>query len=565
MLSSVFQLFKRVFSVARKVILVIAVFALIIQLFAYFANWTKPKDHTPQVSAKQKEREEFYSFIYDPTQQKTEEDKLYARVLKWVGCNGMGEFCTEDPADARENFDQSFLGSITNVLTVPYTEPIASGYMWAYEGVENAGFVPKTYAAEGIGFAALKPIRGIWLMFRNFTLLLMVLIIVAIGFMIMFRSKMDGQAGVTVQEALPRIVFALLAITFSYPIAGFMIDLMYVAIGFVIALFSTNPDFAAFAHLQGDDLYTDYFIKNDLSLWDLMSTFSSGGVWGTAGAVYGVLPGIVKFSIDAIIALLGWEAIASVVRRQTPFVSILAIINKALGKVGDSGAAGGVGSLIAVIPHFLISIMITGLFGGLLAQVLLFLLFSLSLLYIVFRIFGMLLLSYINLLFLIVFSPLILMFEAIPGQKTFGTWLKGIILNLIPFPAVVMLSLVTVVIMNTSTDGNELWRPPYLYNIDGQYFKFIVAGVIFYSIPEVVEAIRKALGFEQQSFGLGAKGFSAGAYALTGASYSIFSGYGNIAAGLDRLGLGGQKAKEISKRLNPTEDNKDQGEVGGNG
>jgi hypothetical protein len=41
--------------------------------------------------------------------------------------------------------------------------------------------------------------------------------------MIMFRTKV-GQAAITAQQAIPNVVIAMLAVTFSYAIAGLMID-----------------------------------------------------------------------------------------------------------------------------------------------------------------------------------------------------------------------------------------------------------------------------------------------------------------------------------------------------
>jgi len=51
------------------------------------------------------------------------------------------------------------------------------------------------------------------------------------AFMIMFRVRISPQTVITVQSALPKIIFTLILITFSYAIAGFLIDLMYVVIG----------------------------------------------------------------------------------------------------------------------------------------------------------------------------------------------------------------------------------------------------------------------------------------------------------------------------------------------
>lgn len=51
--------------------------------------------------------------------------------------------------------------------------------------------------------------------------------------MVMLRTKINPQAVVTIQLIIPRLIMALVLITFSYAIAGLVIDLVY----FVVAIF----------------------------------------------------------------------------------------------------------------------------------------------------------------------------------------------------------------------------------------------------------------------------------------------------------------------------------------
>ncbi len=103
-----------------------------------------------------------------------------------------------------------------------YTTPPASSVDYlAYLG-NNLGVTPAY--AQGIGFYSFAPILRLWTAFRNIAYLGYVVIFVIIGLMIMFRKKIDPRTVVTVQEALPRIIITLLLITFSYAIAGLLID-----------------------------------------------------------------------------------------------------------------------------------------------------------------------------------------------------------------------------------------------------------------------------------------------------------------------------------------------------
>jgi len=69
-------------------------------------------------------------------------------------------------------------------------------------------------------------ILALWKAIRNLAYLFFVVILVAIGFMVMFRYKINPQTVITVQSSLPKIVVGLLLITFSYPIGALAINLI---------------------------------------------------------------------------------------------------------------------------------------------------------------------------------------------------------------------------------------------------------------------------------------------------------------------------------------------------
>jgi hypothetical protein len=119
----------------------------------------------------------------------------------------------------------SGLISVVNSGIVAMYDPPASSVTYVADVLQNAKIMPQAQA-QGLGFAALDPILETWKNFRNVAYLFFVVIFLIIGFMIMFRAKI-GQAAITVQQAIPSIIVAMLAVTFSYAIAGFLIDLMY--------------------------------------------------------------------------------------------------------------------------------------------------------------------------------------------------------------------------------------------------------------------------------------------------------------------------------------------------
>ncbi len=124
--------------------------------------------------------------------------------------------------------------------------PVSSGYYLADLG-KNLGFnlVPETYAQEtnsvlGIGFSAFAAVLKLWRAFADIAFGLMAIIFLVIGFLIMFRSKLSAQTEITIQSALPRLAVTIFLIAFSYPIAGFMIDLMYLVIYAFIGFLGTS-------------------------------------------------------------------------------------------------------------------------------------------------------------------------------------------------------------------------------------------------------------------------------------------------------------------------------------
>lgn len=120
-----------------------------------------------------------------------------------------------------------------------YQNPAASTHTYIADLMESANIATPAYA-QGLGFASLDPILELWKVFRNIAYMFFVVIFIVIGFMIMFRQKVGGQAAVTAQQAIPSIIVSLIFVTFSYAIAGFMIDLMYIVMYLMVGLFDAG-------------------------------------------------------------------------------------------------------------------------------------------------------------------------------------------------------------------------------------------------------------------------------------------------------------------------------------
>lgn len=113
---------------------------------------------------------------------------------------------------------------VSNLVGGLYSTQPASSVEYLADLGSRLGLAKPAYA-QGFGWQAFSPVLGLWKLFRNIAYLFFVIIFVVIGFMIMFRAKINPQTVISIQNALPRIIVTLLLITFSYAIAGLVIDL----------------------------------------------------------------------------------------------------------------------------------------------------------------------------------------------------------------------------------------------------------------------------------------------------------------------------------------------------
>lgn len=307
-------------------------------------------------------------------------------------------------------------GAISDVggwIATLYTPP-ASTQTYLADVLHNMNIVPKAQA-QGVGFASLDPILSAWKIFRNAAYLFFVIIFLIIGFMIMFRHKIKGQAVVTAQQAIPSIIISLLFVTFSYAIAGLLIDAMYLLMYLIVGLFNANTKLL------------------DANFLEIGAKFIGSG----ASGAYSTVNDVIKQIVD--VAVLG---------------DVLAFAS---------------GLTVAVI------MAVAVLIG-------------------VFKLFFELIKTYINIILSITFSPIILMFGAMPGKDTFSGWIKGLIGNLLVFPAVLLILIVHAIISESGvTTGG--FMPPYMLGRGAANTVTAVIGVgLILVAPELIQKLKKVMG-----------------------------------------------------------------------
>jgi hypothetical protein len=177
-----------------------------------------------------------------------------------------------------------------------------SGIDYMAETLEDAGVVQKV-EAQAPGAVTFKPVLEIWKVVRNVSLGFVVLIGLVLAVMILLRVR-QGQGYVTILNALPKIIIAVLLILFSYSIAGFIVDLSNVAEKTGVSLFfndkflsqteyldrlpSETPNYYPaniFGPMGQDEIKEKYDYEEDniqdFNIFRLISVFTEYKTWGS--------------------------------------------------------------------------------------------------------------------------------------------------------------------------------------------------------------------------------------------------------------------------------------------
>ncbi len=390
--------------------------------------------------------------------------------------------CTEDESRLQGMYQKSVIGSLNNYIAMMYQNPPASTYAFVQDMGQTLGFIPKSAYAQGIGFSGLAALLPIWKAFRNIAYLLLAIVMIVIGFMVMFRKKIDPKTVVTVQNALPRIVITLLLITFSYAIVGFMIDLMYLSLIFIVSILVS----------VGKDLPSD-----------LATKYASGAFWQVVGSMF---TGGWQ-SLDDIIALLGIGGTGT----TAAGVEVVGLLG-ALFLGGVSWPVAGVG--LAVAPVLFVFLLV------------------LVILFAIVRIFFLLVNAYISIIISLITAPLQILPEAIPGVNSFGSWFRNLIANTAVFPITAALlaigRMLTAFADPLLHPGTPLWGPPLLAPSGSQGLTGLVGLGILMSIPTIVNSVKEALKAKPMVPGgpgviFGPLAGAAGTVLQTGYQFAFFS------------------------------------------
>ncbi len=368
----------------------------------------------------------------------------YSLACDYISC------CDPDPKYCNPNV--TALGNITLAMNAMIANPPASFAWYMQDVLAHAGFIKPAYA-QGIGFASMSPLLTLWKAARNVAYSVIIIVMIAIGFMIIFRTKIDPKTVISIQAALPKVVIALILITFSYAIVGFLIDIMYLSMLIMIDILARG---------MGDE-----FIKH---IPTLQKDYASGGL-----------------------GVLGLHIFINGFSTLDNFVNLLKNLLGGVAAVGATygGISATVTTLIAGITGFWGGFGLGLILGPLIVGGIFILILALSLLYIFIRFAFLLFNSYIQILISLILGPIILLQEAVPGKSAFGNWMLNIISNLIVFPATVAVLMFSSFIA-TSSYMENMWEPPLIGIGGGKSFAGFLTLAILFMGPGLIISLKKS-------------------------------------------------------------------------
>jgi len=328
-----------------------------------------------------------------------------------------------------------WIANSTNLPNLTFTQSVSFDYQnRPISGIKyTANLITKftsipTVNAQGFGFGAVDGLQMYWQGFRDIAYALTVLVVIVFAFMIMFRVKLSPQLVISVQSALPKVFMALILATFSYAIAGFVIDLSYVVGGL----------FASLMNLAG-------FASSFTEAWNQIVPISGTNDWG---AFY----------------ILPWMLIYSILFFITAFITLV-------GTVSGLSVYGFLASIIMMI--FTIWVLILMIW------------YTITLPFKLIK-------TLISLLLSIVIAPVQIVIGALVPAIGFGMWLRKIIAEAFVFPLTglfLFLAWKTLIAsMNASfgqlaqnlfpgdNPAQDLWAPPILGSSDD------MAGILWLAV-----------------------------------------------------------------------------------
>ena len=409
------------------------------------------------------------------------------------------------------------IGGMSGMITALYTPPAHTSDYFRDLAL-NFGIAKQTYAQRtGVGFQGLSPLMNIWTVFRNIVYLFLVIIFIIIGLAIMLRVKIDPRTVMTIQNQIPKIIIGILLVTFSFAIAGFLIDMMWVLIYLLYGLISGASSDIAASVRQLNPALLQGRTPLEMTGWDIFgmannvavstrdviaNTLHIGNIpmWSGVSNILDAVTklsfqplgdGIPNFIIDALSIASG----TIVGARWAQIVGNFTVFGTQIptGTVAAAIAGLATFTLVEESVRFIIPWSIV------------FIIILIATFTALIRLWFTLLMSYVMILIDVVLAPFWIIGGILPGsQINFSGWLKDMAANLMAFPAVIFMFLVGKVFMDSFANTPNAFAPPLIGNIsEPKLFSSLIGIGIILITPNVVNMLKQMLKAPKMDTGIG--------------------------------------------------------------
>jgi hypothetical protein len=422
------------------------------------------------------------------------------------------------------------LGALSSMIAGLYIPPIRSSDYTHYLA-RNFGLVKSADAAQLTGYQSLQPLTSLWVGMRNLAYVFLIIIFMIVGFAIMFRVKIDPRTVMTLENQLPKIIITLILITFSFAIAGLMIDLMNVFIYLVFYFFVTNSPPNALGSLtpnllQGTSAWgiANYLSPKGGGLFGYISTIAAGST-----VLFQNIFGIQAHGMN-LFDNFNWNDLANFGALFSNFGSLgdgtFSVVDWLLNVSGSiisgviagkfagltAGGAPAVGIGVWLGSYAALNVVMIPLIKTIVPYLILYIILLMAIVLALFRVWFSLLLSYAFIILDIVIAPLWILLGLFPGSEVkFESWLRDLAANLLVFPFTIGLFLFAIIASQMGTDG-KMFLPPLIGNPGEGIIGPMLSISILLLTPQVGKMVKDALKVKENKYGtqLGAT-FGAGA------------------------------------------------------
>lgn len=370
----------------------------------------------------------------------------------------------------------------------------------------------------------------IWSRSLNIVYVLYVLIFIIVGFMIMFRKKLQGNVTVTFSRALPNLIISLILATFSFAIVGFVMDVGRITMNISRTVFEDiyepinlnpyqDPKLEVIEYknvwVLADNIYKvareDTFIDNTIGNIPIVGKPLLGLMTGTGNTIGGEIArgglfGLIYLYLD---------------KTMPEIVNSINVDKAADLEVGVGFSA----EILQPILHWIqfaakntVYILKTGAQYAILGQLIKSLIIIVISFYAAFKLFIALLTSYLKLFGNVILAPFQMLMGAIPGNTNQITnWFKSVVANTLVFPAIFIL-------INGFTLISQSINDPSKFNF------FSNGGVLW---PDVIISLRSVIVIA--------------GYLFAANMPKIINGALGVGANKSLMGAGDDMAKSVKK------------------